>query len=104
MIGQMLREEEFARTLAQIGPVRLLHFVADYLSSQMDKGELRRCDPSIAARCFVGPLMVQILGVAILRIPEMADVSHGALLTQCVETFLQGMTPEKRNEKENPGT
>ena len=104
MIGQMLREEEFAHTLAKIGPLRLLYFVADYLSSQMDKGEMRRCDPHIAARCFVGPLMLQVLGAAILRIPEIAEVSEEALLTQCVETFLQGMTTQKAQEKEKPGT
>jgi AcrR family transcriptional regulator len=94
MIGQMLREPEFARILANAGPIPILKFLSEYLEAQMEKGVFRRTDPDIAARCFIGPLMVQVLGTVILNISEITETPREKLIAQTVETFLRGMAHE----------
>jgi AcrR family transcriptional regulator len=93
VISEALRDPEFARVFSEIGPLRVLRFLADYLQRQMDLGTLRRADPVLAARCFIGPLVMHLLGRHILHLPA-ADIDPATMVTTNVELFLQGLQNE----------
>lgn len=94
MMGEALRDPEFAVLFGEIGPFRVWRLLADYLQNQMDRGILRKTDSILAARCFIGPLVMQILTQHIFRLPTTPDVDPQALVAVNVEIFLRGMKPD----------
>ena len=94
VFGEALREPAFARTFFDAGPLRVWHLLADYLRRQMDLGRLRRVDPETAARSFLGPLVLQLLMRAMLRLPYAAEVAPEVLVASAVDIFLNGLREE----------
>lgn len=94
IMGEALREPEFAQVLGEIGPLRFWQFVATYLERQMDAGALRRADPTLMARCFVGPLALHLLQRVVFGFPDLWDVTPETLVAGAVEVFLHGLQPE----------
>lgn len=91
LIGEALRSAEFAAVLAEVGPVRFFRLLASYLDRKMDEGILRRTDPLLAARCFLGPLVSYVLGRVILRIPDDPELSPHSLTAAAIDVFLHGL-------------
>jgi AcrR family transcriptional regulator len=91
LMGEALRDPEFARLLGEVGPLRMLRFLTEYLRRQMEQGVLRPIDPSLAARCFVGPLIVRLFLRQIFQLPDLVEVTPEALMATHVEVFLQGL-------------
>ena len=95
-MGEALRDPEFARMFGETGPLRVWRFLAGYLQDQMDQGHLRRMDAHLAARQFVGPLLMQFLTHNVMQLPEMPGIAPETIVAANVEIFLQGLkTPEK---------
>jgi len=94
LCSEALHNEEFAHLLGEIGPLRVWRMLAEYLARKMDEGQLRRIDPAIAARCFVGPLALQMLTRKIFRLADTSDIDPEALVRANVEIFLRGLQPE----------
>lgn len=91
MMSEALRDREFARILSVAGPLRVWQLLADYLQVQMDKGTLRRMDATLAARCFIGPLVLHLLTTTLLQMPDAWNADPSALVAANVETFLHGL-------------
>jgi AcrR family transcriptional regulator len=93
-MGEALRDPEFARMFGETGPLRVWRFLADYLQDQMDKGVLRRMDSHLAARQFVGPLLMQFLTHRVLQLPEMPGIAPETIVAATVDIFLRGLQTE----------
>lgn len=91
LFAEAFHNPEFARILAEAGPLRIWKLLADYLSSKMDDGTLRRTDPRIAARCFVGPLVLEMLARKIFTLADDMSLDAEALVKTNVEIFVRGM-------------
>jgi TetR/AcrR family transcriptional repressor of mexJK operon len=90
-MGEALRDPEFARMLGETGPLRVWRFLAGYLQDQMEKGVLRRMDAHLAARQFVGPLLMQFLTHSVLQLPEMPGIAPETIVAANVEIFVRGL-------------
>lgn len=93
LFAEAIHNAEFARILAQVGPLRVWQLLADYLERKMESGEIRRADPRIAARCFVGPLVLEVLSRKIFVLAEEMRIESDALIQTAVDIFLRGMRP-----------
>src|SRR5262249_33011018 len=93
ILGESIRQPAVAAMLNQYGPGRGFAFVTAYLARQMDAGRLRRIEPGLATRCFVGPLFAFILTKAIFPQPDSAALTTEAMADAAVDVFLRGMQP-----------
>jgi TetR/AcrR family transcriptional regulator, mexJK operon transcriptional repressor len=91
---ESLRNPAVARMVNEVGPGRGLRLLADYMRRQMDAGQLRRIDPEIAARTFVGPLLAYTLTRWVFEQPEMLAIAPEEMARQATAIFLHGMAPE----------
>jgi AcrR family transcriptional regulator len=73
------------------GPGRIFPLLAGYMQRQMDVGALRRMDPSAAARCFLGPLMVYLLTREVFKQPDSGTLLPEAMAATAIAIFLDGM-------------
>ncbi len=94
VLGEALRDPEFGRLLGEVGPMRILNMLADYMQRQMDRGVLRRMDPHLAARCFLGPIVMIVLLQNVLQLPDAQEIDPAALVAASVDVFLRGMQAE----------
>lgn len=95
LLGEALRRPAFAHTFIDLGPRRGLEFLSRYLQVQMDRGALRRIDPNLAARSFIGPLVLLKIAQIVLPQPNAMAVDAEAMLAAQVDIFLRGMRPEQ---------
>ena len=92
MIGEAIRQPEFAATLSEVGPLRILDLLVRYISAQMDAGRLRHDNPEIAARCFIGPMMeFLIFDLVFDRRPE--GVEPEQMAKASIDMFLRSYLP-----------
>ena len=75
----------------KVGPGRGFAFLVRYLEHQMDRGTLRRMDPSAAARCFIGPLVVFLITREVFVQPDAGTLSPEKMVATTVDVFLHGM-------------
>ena len=95
LIGEAIRRPALANTFVEIGPRRGLEFLSRYLAAQMECGALRRVDPALAARSFIGPLVLAKIAQILLPQPNALAVDGEALLETHIGIFLRGMRPEE---------
>lgn len=93
LIGEALRRPALANTFVEIGPRRGLEFLSRYLAAQMERGTLRAVDPALAARSFIGPLVLAKIAQILLPQPNALAVDGEALLETHTGIFLRGMQP-----------
>jgi len=98
LIGEAIRRPAFANTFVEIGPRRGLEFLSRYLEAQMERGALRRVDPALAARSFIGPLVLAKIAQILLPQPNALAVDGEALLTTHLEIFLRGLKRDPEPE------
>jgi AcrR family transcriptional regulator len=91
IIGEAARRPHLAQVFNEIGPNRVLGFLAAYLKMQMDSGALRAGNPALAARMFFSPLVVFILTREIFRQPEARALDSSAFVEETVNHFLRAM-------------
>ena len=103
LIGEAIRQPVLAQTFIEIGPRRGLEFLSGYLKAKMDAGELRAVDPDLAARSFMGPLVLAKIAQILLPQPNALAVDGEALLTMHVEIFLRGLRPDRFAEDGHGG-
>ena len=83
------------RPPAQVGVVR---FVTAYLERQIALGRLRRHDPQVAARAFLGAMFAYLLSLHIM--PELGEglPDRDTYTREVVATFLDGLQPAGAGE------
>lgn len=94
LIGEAMRSQAFLNVMAEVGIPRVWRLMSRYLERKMDEGLLRRTDPDIAARCFIGPLHLHVLARNVMQLAEEANTDPQALVETHVALFLRGMQPE----------
>ena len=72
---------------------QVLKFIADYLASKIQSGELRQCDASLTAQVLMGSLIGFVLRRQIFRDPLALQLSHEQIVITVVDTVLQGLLP-----------
>jgi TetR/AcrR family transcriptional repressor of mexJK operon len=98
LIGEAIRQPELAHTFIEIGPRRGLEFLSRYLKAKMNDGVLRPVDPDLAARSFMGPLVMAKIAQVLLPHPNALVVDGETLLTTHVEIFLRGLRPDRKDQ------
>ncbi len=91
LFAEALRAPRFAELFGEVGPLRVLQFLTEYLRHKMDEGLLRRVDPSIAARCFIGPLDTYLITRTVLGLTGSPDVDAETIVATTVGIFLRGL-------------
>jgi AcrR family transcriptional regulator len=94
VLGESVRRPAVADMFARIGPGRGFAILTAYLSAQMEQGNLRRMDPGLAARCFVGPFIAYIMTREVFIMPDAKDLSPEVMAETAVALYLRGMQPE----------
>jgi AcrR family transcriptional regulator len=90
LLGEALRSPRFAAVFGEVGPLRVLQLLAEYLRRKMDEGLLRRADPAVAARCFIGPFVTYVLARTVLGLDSL-NVDVAAFVDTSVGIFLRGL-------------
>lgn len=91
MLGEALRRPSVAQMINTIGPTRVFNFLTRYLEYQMDKGTLRRVDPSAAARCLVGSMVGFMVAREVFPQPDSPSLSAATMVETAIDLFLQGL-------------
>lgn len=72
---------------------RILTFLAGYLSSKMETGELRRTDPALTAQILLGSMIAFVLRRHIMRDPIALQYTHEQIASAVIETVIEGLLP-----------
>ena len=71
-------------------PKGLRQILADYLQEQMDKGNIRKLNPELAANAFWGMFLYTFLFHSILNEPMQLEMDSDEIAAQFVDIFLEG--------------
>jgi AcrR family transcriptional regulator len=96
VIGEAARRPRVAQLFNELGPNRVLPFLAGYLQAQMEVGTLQKRDAEIAARCFLGPLILLMLAREIFQQPDSLKLDPKTFLNEHIEIFLNGLKGDAR--------
>jgi TetR/AcrR family transcriptional regulator, mexJK operon transcriptional repressor len=94
VIVEAVRNPRVAKMVAEIGPGRGLRVMSRYLARQMELGRLRRMNPDVATRAFIGPLIAYTLMKSIFDDPESRSIPVEEMARSAIGIFLRGMAPE----------
>lgn len=91
VVAEAIRMPEIGETMYQIAPIHILRLLSTHFQRQIDKGRFRPLDTHIAARSFIGMLVVHIVAREFLRQPEALATSDEQIVETVVDIFLRGM-------------
>lgn len=91
LLSEAIHHPQVGEMFTRIGPGRGFAILSTYLSAQMDKGTLRRMDPGVAARCFVGPFIAYMITREVFVLPDSKAINPETMITTAVDIFLRGM-------------
>ncbi|HEU4329308.1 MAG TPA: TetR/AcrR family transcriptional regulator [Roseiflexaceae bacterium] len=94
LISEAIRFPQIAEMFYSQGLSTVLHALSAYMARQMEAGRLRQGEPMLAARTFMGMLVVHILAREVLRQPEAIALSDQQVIDNAVAVFLHGMRPD----------
>lgn len=94
LISEVIRFPQMAEMFYNQGLGAVLHALSAYMAHQMETGLLRQGDPMLAARSFMGLLIVHILAREVIRQPEALALSDQQVIDNAVAVFLYGMAPD----------
>lgn len=97
IFAEMLRFPEVAAMIRQQIVDRVFGLLRAYLQHQIDLGRLRPHDTALGVRTFLGTIVIHIMAREILRQPEALSVSNDAIIAMAVDTFLYGLSSERRD-------
>ena len=91
LLGEALKNEEFAKAFGQVGPLRLIGVMATYFEQLMNDNVIRRTDPMIAARQFFGPLFAVCMIPIVFGSHAVPPFDVDVLAKESVRNYLEGM-------------
>ncbi len=94
LISEAIRFPQIAEMFYSQGLSPVLHALSAYMARQMEAGRLRQGEPMLAARTFMGMLVVHILAREVLRQPEAVALPDQQVIDNAVAVFLHGMRPD----------
>jgi len=93
MLGEAARRPQTAQIFAEFGPNKVLPYIAGYLEHQMDAGAIRRTDPMLAARSFMGPIIIFAILRNVLQQTDALSSDPDTIARHAVDNFLLGLLP-----------
>ncbi|MDR3708477.1 MAG: TetR/AcrR family transcriptional regulator [Capsulimonadaceae bacterium] len=93
LIGEAMRSDELAQTVAALGPRRICSLISEYLTVKMERGEIRTIDPERTAWSFMGGLFAFILAGSLLHFDETLLQEPASLVDVHVGIFVRGLAP-----------
>jgi AcrR family transcriptional regulator len=91
LLSEAVRFPQISEMLYKTAIVRVFGLVVRYLDHQMEAGALRRVDPMIATRSFIGMFIAHILTREVFGQPEARAVTDEQVIATAVGLFLQGL-------------
>jgi AcrR family transcriptional regulator len=80
-------------------PIRALQHLAAYLERQMEKNRLRKQDPEILARIFVGSIQSFVFFELLGRLHQLLPMTVDQYLAGVIEILWRGTSPKARKRK-----
>ena len=93
IMGEALRQPPVFDIVYEGGLVHMFTFLYQYMDQWMEQGELRRIDPGVAIRSFLGPFFLYIFSTFILGMNDPHTPPPDVLIEEAVDNFLRGMAP-----------
>ncbi|HEX8968066.1 MAG TPA: TetR/AcrR family transcriptional regulator [Chloroflexota bacterium] len=91
MLSEFARHPAVAGFFAERGPLLVLRFLERYFTRQIELGRLQPHDPGVAARAFMGMLLIYALGREIFPAVAAGFTSADAYGQQVTAIFLSGL-------------
>jgi AcrR family transcriptional regulator len=91
MIGEAMRFPQLGDMVYKLAASRLLGVITRYLQLQIDQGRMRPHDTMIAARSFIGMLIIHILAREVLHQPEAIATPDEQVIATVVDIFVRGL-------------
>ena len=95
MIGEAVRFPQLGDMVYKLVASRFLGVITRYLQLQIDRGRLRPHDTMIAARSFIGMLLVHIMAREILHQPEALTTPDEQVVATVVDIFVRGLESDE---------
>ena len=102
MFSEAVRFPQIGEMVYNIGPRRIFSALTTYLQRQIELGRLRPHDTAIAARSFMGMLVVHVIAREIFNQPEARATADEQVVATAVDIFLQGLTREDGHAQTHP--
>jgi TetR/AcrR family transcriptional regulator len=99
LLMEAIQRPEVAQLFLERGPVRVLGFLADYLTRQIALGRLRPHDVRASARAFFGMLIPQLLLATAFSGYSPDGLTDEEHLNATIAIFLRGLQPETNDER-----
>jgi AcrR family transcriptional regulator len=93
LLGESLRKPIVADMFNKMGPLRAFAFLNTYFQHHMDLGHLRRIEPGIAVRLFIGPMVMFVLTREVFTQADTETLAPQTMADTLVDVFLRGMDP-----------
>lgn len=94
IVSEVIRNPRMAHLFIEMGPIRVFSFLADYLQHQMDQGIIKKVDPYVAVRSFMGPLIIYVASRLIFELPEAISRSPDDNLEMVIDIFMNGLSAD----------
>jgi AcrR family transcriptional regulator len=91
LLSEAIRFPQISEMMYRTAISRVFGLVVRYLEHQMELGRMRRVDPLIATRSFIGMFIAHILVREVFRQPEALATTDDAVIQTAVDIFLGGM-------------
>jgi TetR/AcrR family transcriptional regulator len=99
LLMEAIQRPEVAQLFLERGPVRVLGFLADYLTRQIALGRLRPHDVRASARAFFGMLIPQLLLATAFSGYSPDGLTDEEHLNATIAIFLRGLQPDTADER-----
>lgn len=99
IVSEIVRRPEMADLLADKFLLRVLNFLKNYLTHQVELGRLRPHDTRASARAFIGMLIPHALSLLIFPTLRQDGLTSEEHISTVVDIFLSGLRPDSVNSK-----
>jgi AcrR family transcriptional regulator len=96
LVGEAIRFPQIGEMFFKLVGRRFLDFLSQYLQHQVELGRLRPHASMIAARSFLGMLVVNVVARELMRQPEALSTSDEQIVTTVVDIFVSGLEPRSQ--------
>jgi AcrR family transcriptional regulator len=79
-------------------PLQVLHQLTRFFERQMRAGRIRRRDPEIAARIFLGSIQNYVFFELVLKADHQSVLPQEKFVQQMVDTLWRGLSPRSKKE------
>ena len=94
VMGEALRRPQIAEMVYRVIQGRMIHLVESYIQHQISLGNLRPTDTRAAALCFIGSIIIYVLGHDFFNLEALEEMAWQTMAETAVDIFLKGLEVE----------